>query len=64
MKSKKKYISAAMRGRYLPDGRTAQNLELRSEKYTNALTTVQKDTLIVEVWDDINKKEDAENGKR
>lgn len=43
-------VGAAMRGRYLPDGSTKQRLEMNSEGYCNALTTVQKDALIVEVY--------------
>lgn len=39
-----------MRGRYTKsDGKTEQHLELREEGICNALTTVQKDSLIVEV---------------
>ena len=37
-----------MRGRYLPDGKIFQHLEVRSDKYMNTLTTVQKDTLVAE----------------
>lgn len=39
-----------MRGRYTKgDGKTEQHLELREDDLCNALTTVQKDSLIVEV---------------
>ena len=37
-----------MRGRYREDGKTEQHLELNSSDYCNALTTVQKDTLLLE----------------
>lgn len=50
-------VGAAMRGRYIVDGKrqdhimktaglTTQRLELRDDEKTNALTTVQKDTLV------------------
>ena len=42
-------IGCAMRGRYKNDGRIEQQLELNSSDYCNALTTVQKDTLILEI---------------
>lgn len=45
----KRYVGAAMRGRYNSDGSTKQFLEINSEDYSNALTTVQKDTLLVEI---------------
>lgn len=45
----KRYVGAAMRGRYNPDGSTKQFLEVNSEDYSNAITTVQKDTLLVEI---------------
>lgn len=37
-----------MRGRYLPGGKIFQHLEVRSDKFMNTLTTVQKDTLVAE----------------
>lgn len=40
---------AASRGRYNEDGSIDQHLEIRSSEFTNALTTVTKDNLIVEV---------------
>jgi DNA-cytosine methyltransferase len=40
-------LCGASRGRYNPDGSTSQNLELRFDGKTNALTTVQKDNYIV-----------------
>ena len=42
-----------MRGRYTKsDGKTEQHLELREDDLCNALTTVQKDSLIVEIKDE------------
>lgn len=38
----------AMRGRPDDDGRNVQNLELRPDDCSNALTTVQKDNLVIE----------------
>ena len=37
----------AIRGRYNPDGSTSQVLELNNMEKTNALTTVQKDSLVI-----------------
>lgn len=39
---------AAMRGRYNSDGKTEQKIELRDDELLNAITTVQKDSLVVE----------------
>lgn len=39
---------AAMRGRYNSDGKTEQKIEVRDDELSNAITTVQKDSLIVE----------------
>ncbi|HHT97480.1 MAG TPA: hypothetical protein GXZ90_06270 [Clostridiales bacterium] len=39
---------AAMRGRYNKDGKIEQQLELRNDEISNAITTVQKDSLVVE----------------
>lgn len=42
-----------MRGRCTKsDGKTKQHLELREDDFCNALTTVQKDTLIIEIKDE------------
>ena len=41
-------IGAAMRGRYNNDNTTSQQIETRADEISNALTTVQKDSLIVE----------------
>lgn len=38
---------AAMRGRYV-EGKTEQQLEIRKDDVSNALTTVQKDTLVIQ----------------
>lgn len=46
--------SAALRGRYKEDGSTEQHLEINSPDYSNCLTTVQKDTLVVELNKDVN----------
>ncbi|GFI31381.1 hypothetical protein IMSAGC013_02776 [Lachnospiraceae bacterium] len=39
---------AAMRGRYNSDGKTEQQREVRDDELSNAITTVQKDSLVVE----------------
>ena len=41
-------VPGAWRGRYNEDGTTTQKLELRKDKKTNSLTTVQKDNVVVE----------------
>ena len=38
----------AMTGRYNDDGKIEQQLEIRYDKFTNAITTVQKDSIILE----------------
>lgn len=43
----------ASRGRYNKDGQINQNYEVRGNKYTNTITTVQKDNLVL-VYDDYN----------
>ena len=40
-------VSAAMRGRY-NEGKTEQKIELNSSEFANAITTVQKDSMIAE----------------
>ena len=40
-------VGAAMRGRYNLDGKVEQNIEIRNEEISNAITTVQKDSLVV-----------------
>ena len=42
------YVAGAWRGRYNKDGSTTQKLELRKDDKTNALTTVQKDNVVVD----------------
>ena len=42
-------VCCAMRGRYTEDGKVEQKLEINSSNYINALTTVQKDCMILEV---------------
>lgn len=37
-----------MRGRYNSEGKTEQQIEVRDDELLNAITTVQKDSLIVE----------------
>ncbi len=37
-----------MRGRYNNNGKIEQQLELRDDEVSNAITTVQKDSLVVE----------------
>lgn len=41
-------VGAAMRGRYNSDGKTEQKIEVRNDELSNAITTVQKDSLVVE----------------
>ena len=41
-------VGAAMRGRYNNDNTTSQQIETRADEISNTLTTVQKDSLIVE----------------
>ena len=40
------YYAVAMRGRYNEDGKIEQNIELSDREYANAITTVQKDSLV------------------
>lgn len=46
--NKKTIVGAAMRGRYNNNGKIEQQLELRDDEVSNAITTVQKDSLVVE----------------
>lgn len=41
-------VAVAMRGRYTHDGQVQQNIEVSDREYANAITTVQKDSLIAE----------------
>jgi len=36
-----------MRGRYNSEGKTEQQIEVRNDELSNAITTVQKDSLVV-----------------
>ncbi len=49
------YVGAAMRGRYNSDGKTEQKIEIRDDELSNAITTVQKDSLVVEKQSYIEK---------
>ena len=40
-------IGCAMRGRYNADGSTSQQIEVLGDEIWNAITTVQKDTLVL-----------------
>lgn len=37
-----------MRGRYNSDNKTEQKIELNNEEVSNSITTVQKDSMVVE----------------
>lgn len=41
-----KTTAAAMRGRYNENGKVEQNIEVSDREYANAITTVQKDSLV------------------
>lgn len=41
-------FGAAMRGRYNSDGKVEQKIEIRNDEISNAITTVQKDSLVIE----------------
>ena len=41
-------VGAAMRGRYNSDGKIEQQIEVREDELSNSITTVQKDSLVVE----------------
>lgn len=49
--SKRNYLvtGGAMRGRYGGDGKTSQKLEVRDDNKSNSMTTVQKDSLLIQV---------------
>lgn len=47
---------AAMRGRYNSDGKTEQKIEVRDDELSNTITTVQKDSLVVETQSWLEKK--------
>ena len=48
MEHKPVYVGAAMRGRYNSEGKIEQKIEVRDDELANAITTVQKDSLVVE----------------
>lgn len=41
-------LNGAVRGRYTPEGKTKQQIEIRVDGKTNTLTTVQKDNVVLE----------------
>lgn len=41
-------VGAAMRGRYDSDGKICQQIEIRDDEVANCITSVQKDSLVVE----------------
>lgn len=47
-----KIYGAAMRGRYNEDGKIEQQIELNGTEISNAITTVQKDSLVVMEYDE------------
>lgn len=53
-------VAVAMRGRYNADGQIEQNVEVSDREYANALTTVQKDSLVAEpqIIEDFYKSRD------
>lgn len=54
MKIQKTICCVAMRGRYNQNGKINQQLEPNYIDATNALTTVQKDNLILEIYEQHN----------
>lgn len=42
-------VRCAMRGRYNSDDKTEQKIEINNEEMSNSITTVQKDSMVVEV---------------
>jgi len=49
--------AAAWRGRYNEDGSTSQKLELRKDEKSNAITTVQKDSFVVQSYREVRTEE-------
>ena len=49
-------VGAAMCGRYSSEGKTEQQIKIRDEEMSNLITTVQKDSLIVENKSWLEKK--------
>jgi site-specific DNA-cytosine methylase len=54
-------IGAAMRGRYIPNGngKTQQFIEIRKDKKMNAITTVEKNTILVHKCHQVGVTEDT-----
>jgi len=52
-----KVVSGAWRGRYNEDGSTSQKLELRKDEKANAITTVQKDSFVVQSYREVRTEE-------
>ena len=48
-------IGCAFRGRYKEDGSTEQRLEINTD-IANCLTRVQKDSLVIEIKDEIKEE--------
>jgi len=55
--------AAAWRGRYNEDGSTSQKLELRKDEKANAITTVQKDSFVVQSYREV-RTEEAKKARR
>lgn len=49
-------VGAAMCGRYSSEGKTEQQIKIRDDELSNVITTVQKDSLIVENKSWLEKK--------
>lgn len=53
-------VAAAMRGRPNSEGGTTQNIEISDREISNALTTVQKDSLIVITGEKLDPEKEAD----
>ena len=42
-------VGCAMRGRYNSENKTKQKIEINNEEISNSITTMQKDSMVVEV---------------
>ena len=58
-----KITGGAVRGRYNEEGDTSQQLELRVDQKSNALTTVQKDSVVVGIHEDVVEFNDEQQRK-
>ena len=56
MSNKQIVIPAALRGRYENKNKTVQKLEIKYDEISNAITTVQKDTIIIICKSEVNSK--------